>query len=164
VDTWYETDPGDNLPAKVRSVAYLAFDDRFFYAGFEFDDPNPSAIRAPFTDRDDVQDNAHDWGGVILDTRNDGHSAIVLLATPPGGHFVAAPYVSAAQDARPRDVLGSPLVSDAVDPHGGLDVKWTPNADNAVDFTFKPDFSQIESDTAQITANQRFALFFPERR
>ena len=54
VDTWYETNPGDNLPARVRSVAYLAFDDRFFYAGFEFDDPNPSAIRAPFTDRDDV--------------------------------------------------------------------------------------------------------------
>ena len=27
-----------------------------------------------------------------------------------------------------------------------------------------PDFSQIESDTAQIATNQRFALFFPEKR
>ena len=27
-----------------------------------------------------------------------------------------------------------------------------------------PDFSQIESDTAQISANERFALFFPEKR
>jgi len=30
--------------------------------------------------------------------------------------------------------------------------------------TIKPDFSQIESDTAQISANERFALFFPEKR
>ena len=28
----------------------------------------------------------------------------------------------------------------------------------------KPDFSQVESDTAQISANERFALFFQEKR
>src|SRR6185503_19522673 len=27
-----------------------------------------------------------------------------------------------------------------------------------------PDFSQVESDTAQISANERFALFYPEKR
>lgn len=43
-------------------------------------------------------------------------------------------------------------------------MKWTPNADNALDATVKPDFSQIESDTAQISVNERFALFFPEKR
>jgi hypothetical protein len=43
-------------------------------------------------------------------------------------------------------------------------VKYTPNADNAIDFTINPDFSQVESDTAQISANERFALFFPEKR
>ena len=31
-------------------------------------------------------------------------------------------------------------------------------------FTFNPDFSQIESDVAQIDVNQRFPLFFPELR
>ena len=30
--------------------------------------------------------------------------------------------------------------------------------------TINPDFSQIESDVAQITTNERFALFFPEKR
>ena len=45
-----------------------------------------------------------------------------------------------------------------------MDVKYLPNADNAIDLTVKPDFSQIESDTAQIATNQRFALFFPEKR
>ena len=43
-------------------------------------------------------------------------------------------------------------------------MKWTPNADNVIDGTIRPDFSQIESDTAQISTNQRFALFFPEKR
>src|SRR5204863_2319872 len=58
----------------------------------------------------------------------------------------------------------SPLVREPVKPHVGLDVKFTPNADNAVDLTVKPDFSQVESDVAQISANERFALFFPEKR
>ena len=43
-------------------------------------------------------------------------------------------------------------------------MKYTPNADNAIDFTIKPDFSQVEADTAQISVNERFALFFPEKR
>ena len=84
---------------------------------------------------------------------------------PSGGHLVAAPFVSASADARPRDdVTGAPLVGDGVKPHLGLDVKYTPNADTAIDLTIKPDFSQVESDTAQISANERFALFFPEKR
>lgn len=30
--------------------------------------------------------------------------------------------------------------------------------------TFKPDFSQVEADATQVAADQRFALFYPERR
>ena len=48
--------------------------------------------------------------------------------------------------------------------HIGVDVKFTPNSDTAVDLTVKPDFSQVESDIAQISANERFALFVPEKR
>jgi hypothetical protein len=84
---------------------------------------------------------------------------------PGGGHLVAAPYVSGTADAHSRDdVTGAPLVEDGAKPHAGIDVKYTPNADNAIDLTVKPDFSQVESDTAQISANERFALFFPEKR
>ena len=46
VGTWFETQPGDNIPPPVRNVGYIGFDDRFFYAAFEFDDPAPSTIRA----------------------------------------------------------------------------------------------------------------------
>ena len=52
------------------------------------------------------------------------------------------------------------------DPLGdlGVSVKYglTPNL--TADFTYNPDFSQIESDQPQIETNQRFALFFPEQR
>jgi hypothetical protein len=260
VETWYEVNPGDNTEPKVKNVGYLAYDDRFFYAGFEFDDPNPGGIRAPLSDRDNVP-GFTDYGGIILDTRNDGRSAQMFLANPrgiqydalsddasgedsspdyfwesaarvtdrgwtleirvpfsslryrrsdpqtwgillyrnyprdfryqffsarlprggncficrsntllglehlpAGGHIVVAPYVTASEGAQPREALGTPLVNQPVKPHAGVDVKYTPNADNAIDFAVKPDFSQVESDTAQISANERFALFFPEKR
>jgi hypothetical protein len=84
---------------------------------------------------------------------------------PSGGHLVAAPYVSASQTAEPENgVLGAPLAGEGVKPRVGLDFKYTPTANDAVDLTVKPDFSQVEADTAQISANERFALFFPEKR
>ena len=52
---WYETNPGDNTEPKVKNVGYLTFDERYLYAAFEFEDPNPSAIRAPFADRDNIR-------------------------------------------------------------------------------------------------------------
>ena len=51
-----------------------------------------------------------------------------------------------------------------VTPEGGLNLKYGITSNLTADFTFNPDFSQIESDRAQITVNQRFPLFFPELR
>src|SRR6185295_9491205 len=87
-----------------------------------------------------------------------------LQSLPTGRHFVAAPYVSSSPVARPGAGIGSPLVADPMQQHIGLDVKLTPTPDTAVDVTVKPDFSQVESDVAQISANERFALFVPEKR
>ena len=44
VDRWYETNPGDNLEPQVHNLGYLTYDDQFFYAGFEFDDPDMKAV------------------------------------------------------------------------------------------------------------------------
>src|SRR5215471_865367 len=88
VDTFFETNPGDNVPPKVKTVAYLGYDDKYFYAGFEFFDPDPSRIRAPFGDRDDVS-SATDYGGIILDTRNDRRTGLLLLANPRGIQYDA---------------------------------------------------------------------------
>ena len=261
VETWYETRPGENVDPKVRSAGYLAYDDRYFYAGFEFSDPDPSRIRAPYSDRDNIT-SAIDYGGIILDTRNDGRTGILFLATPrgiqydavqddasggensspdfywdsagkitpdgwileiripfsslryngagprtwgillfrnyprenryqifstklprgspcfichehpltsldglpSGDHFVVAPYVSSRKQEEPVAELGSPLDDGDLDSTGGLDAKWIPNPDNALDLTLNPDFSQVESDVTRISANERFAIFYPEKR
>src|SRR6185436_19407823 len=101
IDTFYETSPGDNLEPKVRSIGYLAYDSRFFYAAFELDDPDPTAIRAPFADHDNISGDFTDYAGVILDTRNDGHSAVLLLASPRGVQYDAATEDAADEDSSP---------------------------------------------------------------
>src|SRR6266508_3396910 len=83
---------------------------------------------------------------------------------PPVGHLIVAPYATAKEDAVPRGDLGSSLVNKPIRGDGGVDAKWTPNQHNAIDAALNPDFSQGESDVAQIAANQRFALFYPEKR
>lgn len=262
IDQWFETNVGDNVTPPAASVGYLTYDDRYLYAAFEFSDPAPDKIRAPFADRDNVNSDT-DYGGLILDTRHDRRTAVLLLANargvqydavnddatgnedsapdffwtsaaritpsgwvlelrvpfsslryprtdpstwgfmlyrnypreyryqmfsnrlpresncficrvatleglsglPHGGHLVAAPYANARSMARPRDgVVGAPLQREGTQGDLGLDVKWVPGADHALDATINPDFSQIESDAAQIGVNERFALFFPEKR
>lgn len=261
VTTWFETRVGDNVEPQVRNRAYLAYDEKFLYAAFVFDDPNPSGIRAPLGDHDAVSSTT-DYGGVIVDSRNDAKTARMFLANargvqydaisndatgednapdfywdsigkitatgwtlemripfsslrygdqmdqtwglllyrnyprdrryqffsarlprdvncficnsskltglsalPHGSHLVIAPYAAASQTAAPEGgVLGNPMKKDDLDDEYGGDIKWNPSAGLAIDGTVNPDFSQIESDVAQITANERFALFFPEKR
>ncbi|MDQ3289417.1 MAG: carbohydrate binding family 9 domain-containing protein [Pseudomonadota bacterium] len=46
----------------------------------------------------------------------------------------------------------------------GVDVAWTPSPSLTLSATLNPDFSQVESDTAQLDLSTNFALFFPEKR
>ncbi len=51
---------------------------------------------------------------------------------------------------------------------GGTDVggtlRWGVTENLSLSATANPDFSQVEADVGQVTANQRFPLFFPEKR
>ena len=47
---------------------------------------------------------------------------------------------------------------------GGLDAKFVLKDRIVIDTTINPDFSQVESDEPQVTVNQRFEVFFPEKR
>ena len=262
IEKWYEVQPGDNTDPPVKSVGYITYDDRFLYVAFDFEDPQPGAIRAPFGDHDSLEGVNTDFGGVFIDSLNTRRAAveffvsphniqydavtddatgensspdffwdsatkittrgwtlemripfsslrykrgdpqqwgIILLRNyprtfryqfssvplprgsncvvchadaltglgglPAGGHVVLAPYASASAAATPQgDVLGAPLNHTDARGRAGFDVKYGPNANTAIDATVKPDFSQIESDTAKISANERFALFYPEKR
>jgi hypothetical protein len=46
----------------------------------------------------------------------------------------------------------------------GVSARYAISSSFAAEATLNPDFSQVESDAAQIDANTTFALFFPERR
>ena len=46
----------------------------------------------------------------------------------------------------------------------GLDGKIVLRDALTLDMTLNPDFSQVESDSPQVTINQRFEVFFPEKR
>lgn len=50
------------------------------------------------------------------------------------------------------------------DPRLGGNVRWAIGSNFVMNGTVRPDFSQVEADATQIAADQRFALFYPERR
>jgi len=53
---------------------------------------------------------------------------------------------------------------DKYEHRAGLDAKFVSQDALTFDLTLNPDFSQVESDDPQVTVNQRFAVFFPEKR
>ncbi len=63
-----------------------------------------------------------------------------------------------------RDRSHPAFVRDLADPSLGVDAKIIVRDALVADATLNPDFSQVESDAPQITANQRFEVFFPEKR
>ena len=74
----------------------------------------------------------------------------------------AQPFVTATADGN-RDVPGGPFTREDVNPDAGLNLRLGFSS-YALDATANPDFSQVESDEGQVTVNERFALFFPEKR
>jgi hypothetical protein len=49
-------------------------------------------------------------------------------------------------------------------PEAGINLKYGLTSNLTSDITYNPDFSQIESDIPQVDVNQRYALYFPEKR
>jgi hypothetical protein len=56
------------------------------------------------------------------------------------------------------------FVNDPIDFDPGLTGKYTLTPTVTLDFTLNPDFAQVESDQLVVTANQRFPIFFEEKR
>jgi hypothetical protein len=50
------------------------------------------------------------------------------------------------------------------DPELGVNARYGLTQNLILDATVNPDFSQVEADVNRITVNERFALFFPEKR
>ena len=74
----------------------------------------------------------------------------------------AQPFIAATANGSRNGVSGR-FVRDDIDPDAGLNLRLGFSS-FAIDATANPDFSQVESDEGQVTVNERFALFFPEKR
>ena len=85
VDISYETNPGENTPAKVKTVAYLMEDGTNLYIAFDARDPNPEAIRAFLRDRDSAYND--DFVGVVIDSFNDERLAFDFFSNPLGAQM-----------------------------------------------------------------------------
>jgi hypothetical protein len=74
------------------------------------------------------------------------------------------PYVFAAGE-KFLDTSVAPAVNTRQNVYrGGLDAKVVLHDSITLDATVNPDFSQVESDEPQVTTNQRYEVFFPEKR
>src|ERR1051325_578836 len=56
------------------------------------------------------------------------------------------------------------MVNEPIKFDPGLTGKYTINPNVTLDFALNPDFAQVEADQLVVTANQRFPIFFPEKR
>jgi hypothetical protein len=87
----------------------------------------------------------------------------------PGRNIQFIPYGLLANDhflnqPNPLSAATPPAFLDRFEHRAGLDAKFVAKDSLTFDVTLNPDFSQVESDDPQLTVNQRFAVFFPEKR
>jgi hypothetical protein len=87
----------------------------------------------------------------------------------PGRNIQLIPYGLLASDhflnqPNPPSPATPPSYMDDFEHRAGLDAKLVAKDALTFDVTLNPDFSQVETDDPQVTDNQRFAVFFPEKR
>jgi len=71
------------------------------------------------------------------------------------------PFVTTAINGAADE--GGGFARESADVNPGVNLRLA-STNLSFDFTVNPDFSQVESDAAQVTVNERFALFYPEKR
>ena len=96
-----------------------------------------------------------------------GHFRASLAATLVG---IDTPRASRLLEVKPyaisdvaTNVEAMPSISNDVSGELGVDVKYGVTLGLTADFTYNPDFAQVEADEQQINLT-RFSLFFPEKR
>jgi len=97
---------------------------------------------------------------------NQAATAAGLDHVSPGRNIQLIPYglLRGFRDIDHRDPADPFFESRTLQPEAGLDAKFILHDSFVLDATVNPDFSQVESDQPQITVNQRFEVFFPEKR
>ncbi len=84
----------------------------------------------------------------------------------PGRNIQLTPYgvFRSFRALDKRDPLLPRFVRERAEFDGGLDAKFVLKDSLVLDVAANPDFGQVESDEPQVTVNERFEVFFPEKR
>jgi hypothetical protein len=99
------------------------------------------------------------WAGQLGDLEG-------LEGISPGRNLQFIPYALFSR-GRFLDVPASgslPRFQSQTEARGGLDSKVVLRDAFTLDTAINPDFSQVESDEPQVTVNQRYEVYFPEKR
>lgn len=104
---------------------------------------------------------SNDTGFLDQSAEMDGMKEVV-----PGRNMQFIPYVvgRAFRNLDDRDPNNPFFGGKHLEIRPGFDSKIVLHNSFVLDSTVNPDFSQVESDDPQITVNQRFEVFFPEKR
>jgi hypothetical protein len=87
-----------------------------------------------------------------LDGLHDLRRGLVLEATPTmTAHADRSPALGNGRDYQKKADIGG-------------DIRWGIRQNLTLNGTINPDFSQVEADIGQVLLNERFALFYPEKR
>ncbi len=84
---------------------------------------------------------------------------IPSLTVSQNSRFVPSFGSRWSQATDPGRIVNEPVALDL-----GLTAKFIPSSAMTLDLAINPDFAQVEADQLVVTANQRFPIFFPEKR
>jgi len=138
-------------------------------------------VRIPFKSLRYPGNGAQRWGINVVrkiqrtgyedtwtDTRRANASFLVQSGLLDGLHDLQSGITTEFQPVVTAAANGAPTPTgydrENLDPSFGANLRLGLTSNLSVDATYNPDFSQIESDVSLVTVNERFALFFPEKR
>ena len=87
-----------------------------------------------------------------------------LQGLPQGRNVELDPTATFSRTDTRQQAVDPGLARGSIESDLGLSGRWSVTPNLAVNGTLNPDFSQVEADVAQLDVNQRFALFYPEKR
>lgn len=146
-------------------------------SGFEIE------VRIPFKSLRYQSGETQDWGiQIIRLTQHSGYEDTWAPTVRANASFLIQSgtlkdltglHRGLVMDVTPEftsRVDGAPASGDSsyqygkTEPQLGANVRWGVTQNLSATATANPDFSQVEADVGQVTVNERFALFYPEKR
>jgi len=85
-----------------------------------------------------------------------------FASVKPGKNFQLTPTLTAGKTQSREDVPGDWDIEKNTD--AGLDIRWGMTPNSVLNVMLNPDFSQVDADSAQLSVNNTYSLYLPERR